>query len=236
MKTFLAALTIASAQLAAAHYTLPDLIVNGTTNADWLYVRTTQNHYTNAPITDVNSTEFRCYELDMNATPGQTSIATVEAGSTIGFKGNDNAFYHPGYFSAYMTPASPAANSPEAGTGRTWFKIWEDPPVFENGQLVFPSQTMDEITFTIPKSLPSGQYLVRAEQIALHVASSVGGAQFYLGCAQLNVVNGGNGTPGPLVSIPGVYTGYEPGILINIYDLPANYPGYTSPGPAVWRG
>lgn len=38
-------------------------------------------------ITDVNSTEFRCYELDMNATPGQTSIATVEAGSTIGFKG-----------------------------------------------------------------------------------------------------------------------------------------------------
>ncbi|KAI0656931.1 glycoside hydrolase [Cubamyces menziesii] len=235
MKAFLAALALVSAQLAAAHYTLPDLIANGTTFADWVYVRTTQNHYSNAPITDVNSTEFRCYELDMNATPGETQIATVEAGSTIGFKA-DNTFYHPGYFSAYMSPASPAANSPEAGTGQTWFKIWEDPPVFENGQLVFPSTSISEITFTIPKSLPSGQYLVRGEQIALHVASSVGGAQFYIGCAQLNVINGGDGKPEPLVSIPGVYTGYEPGILINIYDLPANYPGYTSPGPAVWQG
>lgn len=111
----------------------------------------------------------------------------------------------------------------------------------------------------------------RAPQIALHVASSYGGAQFYLSCAQLNVVNGGDGTPGPLVSIPGVYTGvrglscgrrafadrfpvqYEPGILINIYDLPSNFTGYqarkcrvsgnamghsqqTIAGPAVWQG
>ena len=80
------------------------------------------------------------------------------------------------------------------------------------------------------------------------MASTYGGAQFYLGCAQINVVNGGNGTPSPLVSIPGVYTGvsllsarlesapmfktffsqYEPGILINIYDLPANFTGYQA--------
>ena len=38
-------------------------------------------------ITDVTSPEFRCYELDMSATPGETSTATVQAGSTIGFKG-----------------------------------------------------------------------------------------------------------------------------------------------------
>lgn len=44
-------------------------------------------------------------------------------------------------------------------------------------------------------------------QIALHVASSFGGAQFYLSCAQVDVVNGGSGNPGPLVSFPGVYTG-----------------------------
>ena len=31
------------------------------------------------------------------------------------------------------------------------------------------------------------------------------------------MLNGGSGTPGPLVEIPGVYTGNEPGILINIY-------------------
>ena len=40
-----------------------------------------------------------------------------------------------------MSAASPAANSPDAGLEQTWFKIWEDPPVYENGALVFPSQS-----------------------------------------------------------------------------------------------
>lgn len=79
----------------------------------------------------------------------------------------------------------------------------------------------------------AGQYLLRVEQIALHLAETYQGAQarhlqltmaplmnnnswsqFYLACAQLNVVNGGSGKPSPTVAIPGVYTGYEPGILI----------------------
>ncbi len=41
-----------------------------------------------------------------------------------------------------------------------------------------------------------------------------------ISCGQVNVENGGSGTPGPLVAIPGVYTGYEPGILININVSP----------------
>ncbi|KAH9913794.1 glycoside hydrolase, partial [Epithele typhae] len=204
--------------------TLPDFIANGTTFGDWVYVRETENHYSNGPVTDVTSEAIRCYELDLGSIPGETSIATVSAGSTIGFKANDG-FYHPGYFAAYMSAASPAANSPSAGTGKTWFKIWEDAPVYKNGALTFPSQTIDQITFTIPKNTPSGQYLIRAEQIALHVASTFAGAQFYIGCAQVNVVNGGSGKPGPLVSFPGAYTGEEPGILINIYNLPAGYTG-----------
>lgn len=106
-----------------------------------------------------------------------------------------------------MSQASPAANSPEAATGQTWFKIYQQSPTFESGQPGSTHLGQQEFTFTLPASLPTGQYLMRAEQIALHVASTYGGAQFYIGCAQLNVVNGGNGTPGPLVSIPGVYTG-----------------------------
>lgn len=67
------------------------------------------------------------------------------------------------------------------------------------------------------------------EAIALHTASTFGGAQFYISCGQLSVTGGGSGSPGPLVSIPGVYTGNEPGILINInYPIPKNY---TQPGP-----
>lgn len=231
----LASFALAAATLVASHYTFPDFIMSGDVTADWLYVRETANHYSNAPVTSVTSDEFRCYELDLVNTAGETSVATVSAGDTVGFQAN-GPIYHPGYLDVYMSLASPAANSEEAGTGQTWFKVWQDAPVFTNGELVFPSETMDQFTFTIPKSLPSGQYLIRGEQIALHVAETYGGAQFYIGCAQVNVINGGDGTPGPLVSIPGVYTGYEPGILINIYDLPSNFTGYQAPGPAVWSG
>jgi hypothetical protein len=55
---------------------------------------------------------------------------------------------------------------------------------------------------------------MRVEHIALHAAGSYQGAQFYIACAQLNIVGGGSGSPSPKVAIPGVYTGYEPGILI----------------------
>ena len=40
-----------------------------------------------------------------------------------------------------MSLASPAANSPAAGTGQTWFKVWEKTPVYENGALVFPLES-----------------------------------------------------------------------------------------------
>ena len=49
-----------------------------------------------------------------------------------------------------MSPASPAANSPEAGTGQTWFKVWEDPPVYENGALVFPLESEFTQTYVSP--------------------------------------------------------------------------------------
>jgi len=90
------------------------------------------------------------------------------------------------------------------------------------------------VSFTIPKNTPSGDYLVRAEHIGLHVAQSAGGAQFYVGCGQITVTGGGSGTPGPLVSFPGAYSANDPGILINInWPIPTSY---TPPGPAVWSG
>ena len=145
------------------------------------------------------------------------------------------------YLSVYMSKAAPAANSASAGTAQTWFKVYEQAPTYANGQLTFPSTCMSpsrspgclmltgplpqscntaqtSFTFPLPKSLPSGQYLVRVEQIALHVASSYGGAQFYISCAQVNVANGGSGTPGPLVSIPGVYTGVS-GLVRNMSSV-----------------
>ncbi|KAJ8697852.1 hypothetical protein PTI98_004624 [Pleurotus ostreatus] len=115
-----------------------------------------------------------------------------------------------------------APNSVEAsnwdGAGSVWFKVYELNPVTDGGSsITYPADGLTQFTFNLPSSLPSGQYLVRVEHIALHGASQFGGAQFYISCAQINVTNGGNGNPGPKVPIPGVYTGNEPGILLNIY-------------------
>jgi hypothetical protein len=143
---FTSVIVAAAAQLASAHYTFPYLIANGVTTGEYQYVRITANHWvschntagysfvpdksiqSNGPVTNVKDASIRCYELDTTSA-GATSTATVSAGSTVGFKA-DNTMGHPGYFSAYMTPASPAANSNSAGLGSTWFKIWEWAPTY----------------------------------------------------------------------------------------------------------
>jgi len=215
---------------ASAHYTFPSLVVNSTTTGAWVNVRQTNNYNSQAPVTDVTSADFRCYDSQTNPT---AQTITVAAGAQMGIV-SDGTIYHPGVVNVYMAKA-PSNVSSWAGDGAVWFKVYQISAVTNGGQTItFPAQNLPGVTFTLPKNLPSGQYLVRMEAIALHVASTFAGAQFYISCGQLNVVNGGSGSPGPLVSIPGVYTGNEPGILIDIYyPIPATY---TQPGPAVWSG
>ncbi len=90
-----------------------------------------------------------------------------------------------------------------------------------------------QVSFTVPKKVPSGNYLVRVESIALHLAQNVGGAQFYISCGQITITGGGDGTPGPLVAFPGAYKASDPGLI-----WPNSPPrtSYTAPGPAVWEG
>ncbi|KAA1471975.1 glycoside hydrolase family 61 protein A [Dentipellis sp. KUC8613] len=231
MKSFatLAAFSAFIAQ-AAAHYTFPSLVVGGTTTPAWVNVRKTNNFNTQAPVTDVTSPDFTCYDTQTDPT---AETITVGAGQQLGIM-SDGTIYHPGVVNVYMAKAPGDVDSFD-GSGTTWFKVYQISAVTDGGSsITFPAEGLPGVTFTLPSALPSGQYLVRMEAIALHVASTFGGAQFYLSCGQINVTGGGSGTPGPLVAIPGVYTGYEPGILINInYPIPANY---TQPGPAVWSG
>src|ERR1700722_126972 len=67
---------------------------------------------------------------------------------------------------------------------------------------------------TLPLNIKPGEYLLRHEIIALHLATSIGGAEFYPSCTQLNI--GGNGTdvpsPDELVTFPGGYSDTDPGI------------------------
>ncbi|THH12764.1 hypothetical protein EW146_g7384 [Bondarzewia mesenterica] len=214
---------------ATAHYTFPSLVVGGTTTPAWVNVRETNNFNTQAPVTNVTSPDFRCYDTETNPT---AQTITIAAGSQLGIM-SDGTIYHPGVVNVYMAKAPNGNVSSFDGSGTSWFKVYQISAVTNGGTSIsWPAQNLPGVNFTLPKALPTGQYLVRMEAIALHVASTFGGAQFYLSCGQINVTGGGSGNPGPLVAIPGVYTGYEPGILINInYPIPANY---TQPGPPVW--
>ncbi|KAF8061854.1 glycoside hydrolase family 61 protein [Lyophyllum atratum] len=227
---FLASLCATLGQV-NAHYTFPTLTVNGQNTAQWANVRKTNNYNSRNPVTDVKSADFRCYASETGATAATINVA---AGSTLGIQ-SDGTIYHPGPVNVYMAKASNGNAATFAGDGAVWFKVYEVGAVTDGGTSInWPAYNAPGVSFAIPKSLPTGQYLVRIESIALHSASTFGGAQFYISCGQINVTGGGSGSPGPLVSIPGVYTGNEPGILINIYyPVPKTY---TNPGPAVWRG
>ncbi|TFL01518.1 glycoside hydrolase family 61 protein [Pterulicium gracile] len=225
------ALLVLSGQ-AFAHYTFPSLIVNGVTMAPWQYVRKTNNFNTRRPVTDLNDINLRCYTSETKAT---ASTLDVSANSTIGF-GLDRAVFHKGVLNVYMAkvPQGSTAASWD-GSGKVWFKVYEISAKTNGGSsITFPTDQLSRFEFKIPNSLPSGQYLIRVEHIALHNAADFGEAQLYVACGQLNVSGGGSGNPGPLVAIPGVYDGNEPGILIDIYyPIPATY---TQPGPAIWTG
>lgn len=86
---------------------------------------------------------------------------------------------------------------------------------------------------TIPTNLAPGNYLLRHEIIALHLATSLGGAEFYPACAQITVGGSQTGAPSAsdLVSIPGAYSDNDPGIFDpNVFTPDAPY---VFPGPPI---
>ncbi|KAG8705543.1 hypothetical protein FRC11_008971, partial [Ceratobasidium sp. 423] len=79
-----------------------------------------------------------------------------------------------------------------------------------------------------------GQYLIRAEIIALHLADKRGGVEFYGNCIQVNVKNGAGGSNFlngvATAKFPGGYSLDDKGILVNVFNKGFKY---TFPGPAV---
>jgi hypothetical protein len=210
------------------------VLLNGKDTGVYQYVRSTKN--SNSPVTDISSKDMICNvggnDADMIA---KTQTLSVKAGDQVGFRIRD-VFGHPGVQQVYMSKASSTAATYK-GDG-DWFKVYSlttsnmtnDPiswaPFLGNVGIV-------NFTFTLPTTIPNGQYLMRAEGLALHTASTVGGAQFYIGCAQLDVTGGASsGTPGPTIKFPGSYSTNDPGILVNTYYPPLRR--YTPPGPSTW--
>ncbi|KAF9463069.1 glycosyl hydrolase family 61-domain-containing protein [Collybia nuda] len=222
--------------VANAHFTMQYIWNNGVDEGKNLYVRIPPS---NNPVTDVTSTDLTC---NVNGLSGSTvSTLSISSGATITFEWHQHdqrtgedpiSAGHKGPVMVYVAKA-PSTAASFNGQGAVWTKI------YESGLLNSTTWATDVVnanqgkhSVKLPTSLPAGEYLLRAEIIALHVASSYPGAQFYIGCAQVKITSGGSANP-PKVALPGAYSPSDPGITINIYN---NLQSYTAPGPAVWSG
>ncbi|KAG6902352.1 hypothetical protein C0995_001149 [Termitomyces sp. Mi166 len=171
----------------------------------------------NSPVKSVTSPDMRCNVDPYHA----TETVTVSANDTIGFK-LSAAIFHQGPAAIYLVERNlPPRQLHRHRPDRTHYYYPRKHP-FRTGSLIY----LDDCHC----AYSSPQYLVRAEQIGLHNPPP----EYYIGCAQVKIVNGGNGNPDK-VSIPGHIDPKDPGVTANIYQYPP-LENYTVPGPAVWRG
>ncbi|KAF9000240.1 glycoside hydrolase [Cyathus striatus] len=227
---------LASAALANAHFTMQYIWVNGADQGQNNYIRVPPS---NNPVTDVTSTDLTC---NVNGLSGSSvSTVTIPAGTNITFEWHQHAQRtgedaissgHKGPVQVYIAKA-PSTAAAFDGQGSVWTKIYSSGLVDPSTQEWAPTLLTPIMhSVVIPSSLSAGEYLLRAEIIALHVASTYPGAQFYIGCAQVKISSGGSASP-PTIALPGDYKSTDPGITINIYN---NLQSYTAPGGAVWSG
>lgn len=173
-------------------------------------------------------THFGPVQFYMARVPDSADINTWEPAGNVWFKAGSITAVPPMGSSESTWPAYSAFKNPPPTPLPSPFTKKK-----ERGKLMVTETDKKSVSFIIPKNVPSGKYLVRVESIALHQAQSVGGAQIYLSCAQIEVTGGGSGTPGPLVAFPGAYQATDPGLRWSYYPIPTSY---TAPGPAVWTG
>jgi cellulase len=156
--------------------------------------------------------------VEMHQQPNQRECTTEAIGGA-----------HYGPVLVYMSAVSDATT---ADGSSSWFKVAEDG--YDVATKTWGTMNLNtncgKQTFTVPADIAPGNYLVRAEAIALHSAGSSGGAQMYMTCFQVNVSGTGSAVPEGVL-FPGAYSATDPGILINIYQTITEY---IIPGPAVY--
>jgi cellulase len=136
----------------------------------------------------------------------------------------------------YMAKVS-SATSETNPSGLNWFKIAQTGLSGTTWAVDTLRSAGGKWSVKVPSSIAAGDYLIRQEILALHSAYNSGGAQFYIGCAQIKVTGGGSASPAT-VKLPGAYSASNAGILVNIYNGEGKpYPSsYSIPGPAVFSG
>ncbi|KAK1979186.1 glycosyl hydrolase family 61-domain-containing protein [Colletotrichum cereale] len=234
MKSFATlTLTASMVNMVAGHAIFQQLWVNGK-DLESSCVRMPAS---NSPIQDPTSNDMRC---NANAAKA-TSTCSVKAGDTVTVEmhqHNDRdctkeaiGGAHHGPVMAYLSSVADAAAAD--GSEANFFKIFESGYFAENNtwgnDLI--NEGCGKQSFVIPADVAPGDYLLRAETVALHAASSAGGAQYYMSCYQLKIDGTGSAKPAG-VSFPGAYKATDPGLMINIYNKITNY---VIPGPALYK-
>ena len=220
-KTIIASTLVAAV---SAHQNFHQFWVNDVTPGYQVGIRMPPS---NSPVTDVTSEDIAC---NVN---GQTGVAdTVAANEGDSIKVQWDQSGHPGPITHMLF--GPVDSAKDAtGVGK-WFKIDELDSV--DGKWANEIMGANNMTheFKLPTGLPSGEYLLRSEMLALHGAQTVGGAQFYIGCAQLKVTGTGSaGACGPTIELPGAYNENDDNIYIpNVYNG-FDISTYTAPGGPV---
>ncbi|KAF6806010.1 glycosyl hydrolase family 61 [Colletotrichum plurivorum] len=244
------AVCIALAAGANAHAIFQQISVNNQLQTKLKGIRAPDD---TSPLTDVNDGDFACNRKS-NLNYLSDELVTVSAGDDVGtfwqhtidgpLHGDPNdqdnpiAASHKDPISVYLAKVDDAVNADPWDL--EWFKIAHDG--FDQASGVWAVDKLIQSGgwhhFQMPTCVPAGQYLMRVELLALHEATIEGGAQFYMECAQINVVNpnGGSSSGAERVKFPGAYSATHPGILVKgAYGssgaLDNNYQAYSIPGP-----
>ncbi|KAI0781073.1 glycosyl hydrolase family 61-domain-containing protein [Trametes elegans] len=187
------------------------------------------------PVKGSNNPDLNCgrdaqpAKLVANANPG----SAVEIGWNGG--GGQQWPHNVGPVLTYLASCGSKSCADVDAGNLQWFKINEVGKKDNDPSKWVQEDFMSGKTYTInlPDDLAAGNYMLRNEIIALHLATEKGGAEFYPACMQLKVGGDATGAPDSSeeVTFPGGYSDSDPGIFDpNVFDTNAKY---TFPGPKI---
>ncbi|KAK6819728.1 endoglucanase B [Apiospora arundinis] len=223
------------------HTTFTTLYVDGQSQGDGTCVRMNMNGAASTnPIAGLGNSDMAC---GVDGGKAVSYTCPAGAGSTLTFEWRESPNLestgaidksHKGPCAVYIKQVGDMATSTAAGQG--WVKIFDEGYDSATGKWCTEKLMANDglLSVRIPANVPTGNYLVRPELLALHEADK-GDPQFYVGCAQVAIKGS---TTGKLdvptdysVSIPGHVKAGEPSVAFNIYQPKFPYP---IPGPKVW--
>ncbi|PPQ76483.1 hypothetical protein CVT26_012515 [Gymnopilus dilepis] len=181
------------------------------------------------PITDATNSQLACND---DGTAGALQLTgTVAAGTAITAYWNNPWPHNIGPMFTYLAQCPSSGCTSVNSNTLKWFKIDQAgllsgtvySGTWGSGKMIADNSSW---TTTIPKTVPSGNYLIRFETIALHSLPAV------------PIITGGGSlapTSAQLVSFPGGYSNSDPGLTIDVYSNAAQtQTTYPIPGPPLY--